>query len=694
LLNTKGLIIFSLVFGLLSFPSFSQTVEDPFPDSEKIKNQAEKVEKQQQKASGKNSENNPGIKIRKWTPLDSSSVIQLPTIRFENLNSQGFFVDKGLLQQIYKFQRNEQYELALSSMNKYIGQFGIQNFLQSEEYEIIWAYARLAEYLEKYDYAKDAYRLILKHYRGDVQEALDSYNERSKYDKDLWVKIEDYYRLVERRRAIDTLKPPSDVLINMGDDINSYHEDYAPTLAADDRHLIFTSKRVEKKPGVIGSDIYGGAKANEDLYISIMDKDDYWSPPKKLNSLNTSYNEGSAHIAKDGKTLYFSRCHDPAGYGDCDIYYATKVNDTTWAEPSNLGPGVNSYAWDSHPALSVTGDTLYFSSARRGGFGGLDLYYVVKGKDGTFGRPLNLGPVINTKGNEVSPFVHPINNTLFFSSDAQLVNFGSFDIYKSYQREHIWTEPKNVGPLVNGEGDEFYFAIDSKARILYYARSEEEGDINLDLHSFPLPMEAQPNAIVRFSGRVIEESTGEVFKGIVSVIDLEENIEVAPKRLHDNGSFEFELIDHRNYLLIIEGDNFFNIREVFYMEGDREADIPVKGVLNTITFESIDFDPSSARLKPGMENNLHLIVDFLTKHPKYFLTVTGHTDGDGDYETNMALSFNRATAIKDFILAYGGFDEARVEAYGMGSTKPLKSPELTEADKKMNRRVEFKLFIP
>ena len=163
---------------------------------------------------------------------------------------------------------------------------------------------------------------------------------------------------------------------------------------------------------------------------------------------------------------------------------------------------------------------VYFASDRKGGFGLADLYYSTKGNKEKWNRARNLGPIINTRGNEVSPFFHPMFNVLYFSSNGHLLNFGDYDIYKAYQIEGNYSEPINIGPLVNGKGTEFYFSIDQASNYIFYARSESEESMkNLDLYSFPLPMAGQPLATTRFSGK-ISMVTGEIPKNaIVSIID-------------------------------------------------------------------------------------------------------------------------------------------------------------------------------
>ncbi|MEH0156087.1 OmpA family protein [Limibacter armeniacum] len=646
-----------------------------------------------QKKKEPNPKKEVGLLLENFSPREINSVLKLPGIRFHNINKVAYYYDKKELKRIYELEKNKDWEGYLKALYQYISNFGVNNFVLQRDMDLVWRLARVSEYFDQTELTKELYRLILKHYRGDVQDALYTYDSLIKFEKPLYADLEYYYRLVEKRLQIDTLKPPKEVLTEMGSEINSHFDEYGMTIGGkNDSQLIFTSKRVVLDTSTINKDLYG-ERVIENIYSSQKNPDGTWQEAKPFDGINTQYNEGSPCISKDGKTIFFVRCHAPDGSGDCDLYTSSLQEDGTWSEATNLGPKINSYAWDSHPALNMTEDTLYFSSARKGGFGGLDIWYTTKDKKGEWEECKNVGPVINSMRNEVSPYPHAKHHLLYFSSDGQLLNFGGYDIFKSYVVEGEWTEPKNVGPLVNGEGNEFYFAIDSQSKWLFYAKSYEQDAPNMDLQSFPLPMEAKPNNLVRFSGRIIEKTTGEVFQGVVTIIDLTDGIEVAPRKIREDGSFDFELINKKKYLLVVEGDNFFRIEEMFYLDGDKEVQIPAVSINSVLTFKSIDFEKGSARLLPGMENNLHLVIDFLAERPKYRLRVTGHTDSDGDPTFNLTLSKRRAEAIRGYILSYGNFHPSRVIADGKGDTEPIIPNPVSDEEKRINRRVEFKIYF-
>lgn len=604
-------------------------------------------------------------------------------LEFKNINKIPYYYNKKALQVIKKQEEARDYKKLHHRLNQYVENFGVQNFYKDTY--LLWRLAKLEEIVGDMDRSKYLYKLVLKHHRTniDIKKIELHYDSLNVNDADYYVPLEYYYELVEYRAEVDTLLPPRGVLLNMGEAINSDLSDYGPSISLSDDVFLFTSKRNEKRNVL-------KITQNEDIFFSTK-ADDFWKEAEALNGINTSFNEGSPYLSKDGKTLYFARCNSPESYGNCDIFIAEMQPDSTWEKIRNLGPNVNSNAWDSHPSLSHSEDTLYFASDRIGGFGLSDIYFTYKDKNGEWAPAQNAGPTINTRQNDVSPFYHPKYNILYFSSNGQLLNFGAFDIYKSYKKKNFWGEPKNIGPLVNGAGNEFYFTIDSESRDLFYARSKEANMDHMDLFSFPLPMEAQPKATTQFRGTLTDSLTGKPYKGIVSIIDLDNGIEVSPKFLRPDGSYEFDLINNNNYLLIIQGDEFFRIEEVFHLKGNTEYHQTTAPVSSKLEFASIEFDNGKASLRPEMYSDLDKIADFLLDNPDFKLKISGHTDSDGNEAFNLQLSQKRAESIREYLIYFGGVDGSRIDAKGYGSSRKIVA-ETNNAQKALNRRVEFEIF--
>ena len=629
---------------------------------------------------------------------------------FNNINRKKEYFNQSEIDRIQALAYTGEHDKTIKALEKYIANFGVFNF--SMDLDLLWQLAQLYEKTDQMNKATSAYRLLLKHHpRNDQKEIAQFFKIYEHFDtltvltKDYYVPLDYYYKLVDFRKNIDTLRPPKSVLLNMGNLVNKKNvADYGPSISSSDKIMLFTRKELD--PNYFG----GRKKYNEDLFQSI-NYDGFWDEATKFPApINSKCNEGSACLSDDGKTLIFSRCiveeyrlDCSDCMGSCDLYISQKTGDSAWSKPMNLGPNVNTKSWESHPAFSKFEDTLYFVSDRPGGFGMSDIYFTVKGKGGKWTPALNMGEMINTRGNEYSPFIHKTHNVFYFSSSGQIFNFDDLenekyartvDIYRTWKENGHWLEPKNIGPLVNGPGSEFYFSIDSKAEQLYYAKTEDgkENSLVTDLFSFPVPMGAQPTATVRLSGTVLDEETGNIYQGIISVIDLENGIEVAPKRTRPDGTFEFDLIDHNNYLLIVQGDEFFRIEKLFTLDGDTEMNIEARNIRNRkLKFSSIEFENGKWDILTAMEKDLWDVINFMVDNPDFDLVIGGHTDSDGNPQGNMNLSQKRADAIKLFIETNGYVESTRITAIGFGSTKPIKQPEITKEDKAINRRVEFEI---
>lgn len=607
---------------------------------------------------------------------------QSDIFNFPNLASKTPYRDEEKLKKIKQLESSGAEEQLYTALRIYVKNFAVQNFgLQTD---MLWKLAKLSQKYGKPGESVLLYKLVLKHHQQNIntRQVQSEFDTLTRNEKDYYVPLEEYYELVEYRKEIDTLRPPHGILLKMEEWVNSEKADYGPTIGNLDYILLFTSKRNSHFAN-------SEKKYDEDLFFTKREGDQ-WGEAQSFKTINTQYNEGSACLSKDGKKLYFARCNSPDSHGNCDIFQADLKPDSTWGNVKNLGLNINSPAWDSHPSLSHSGDTLFFSSDRLGGFGMADIYYAVRNNKDEWQKAQNLGPIINTHGSEVSPFFHHRFNVLYFSSNGQPLNFGDFDIYKAYKSGNTWREPKNIGPLVNGKGSEYYFTIDSQSSRLYYARSEEEDRNNLDLHSFPVPMEAQPEAVANLKGSLVDSDTKKPLKGIVSIIDLDHGVEVAPKFLRPDGSFDFQLINKRNYLLIIQGEDFFRIEEVFFMDGDREINKETEPIESKIAFETLEFENGKADILPAMHKDLDRLANFLIDHPRLKVNISGHTDSQGKEDSNLRLSQARADAIKAYLIYQFKISAERIEAHGYGSSRPIVKEEHDD-HRKLNRRVEFEI---
>ena len=610
------------------------------------------------------------------------STIADETPFFSEINKEKYYYNRKALKKVYKYEKERNWEKLLKALREYVSHFGIMNF-QTDTY-LLWKLAKTIELTKGLEAAKPVYRIVLRHHHDDIDlfEIEFYHNILSEEEIKRYVPLSYYYHLVEYRKYVDSIQVPRGKYVNMGATINSEEADYAPNLNSAGDVLFFTSRRNKPKKNDIAE------FSNEDIFHATH-QDGAWGQCKMLEKISTKeFNEGSVCVNQSFDTLYFSRCDAPDGYGDCDLHSAT-LKKEGWGDIRNMGSNVNSPAWDSHPSLSREGDTLYFASDRQGGFGLSDIYFTYKNRKGIWQPVRNAGPIINTRNNEVSPFLHQEEKVLYFSSNGQLYNFGGFDIFKSVYEDDRWTDPLNIGPLVNGIGNEHYFTIAPNAGFIYYAKSNDTTMAKQDLYSFPLPMGAHPEATVRFSGSLKDEKTLTPMRGIVSIIDLKNGVEVAPKFLKEDGSFSFNLIDQNNYLLVLEGDEFLRIEEIFYLSGATQLDKKTTPISRKIEFSSVEFETGEDEVTESMHQELGKVIIFLQEYPYFHLDVSGHTDSAGNAAVNIDLSKRRAKNIAHYLIEEGNINPKRISYEGHGNTRPIIKEERTEEDRATNRRVEF-----
>lgn len=620
---------------------------------------------------------------------DESVTEKTSSLEFPNLFKPGFYYDKKQFKRIKKAEKSKDYEYLLELLTEYVRNFKIENFRKQSDY--LWKLGLLEESVAKdTNLALEYFKLAIKNTSRYDNKVLQHYDSL-KYDtKSDWVDLGFYYKLIEVKSRVDTLKPDLGIIMNMGEKVNSEFPDYAPVMHPSNQVMIFTSRRGDNA-------LIGGANytQNEDLYYiekNIFTKK--WNNAVKFSDeINSQFNEGSACLSEDGQTLFFTRCNAPDGMGICDIYTAEYYKGK-WVNVQNLGPNVNSEMWDSHPNITPDGKILFFSSNRDGGFGKCDLYMCKKLADGSWTKAKNLGPIINTNEDELTPFYVNINQTLYFSSAGHVLNFGHYDIFKTRWLNHNWEEPKNLGPLINSGGAEHYFSIDGKGEIIFYSVAQYSKPNDFDLYSFTLPMEARPDAITKLSGYLIDTASGKPIHGVVTVKDLEDGIEIIPKIINPKtGYFEFYLVPGKKYELTIHSTNIFKIKKTFVLEKDTSFKIFTSPIRKrkSIVFENVQFEESSFLLSLDAKKSIKYLTQFMLEHPNFLLNIHGHTDSDGDAKKNQELSYNRALEIKKFI-AQSGINPNRVQAIGHGEDVPI-VPNDTEENKKINRRVEFELIL-
>jgi outer membrane protein OmpA-like peptidoglycan-associated protein len=398
-------------------------------------------------------------------------------------------------------------------------------------------------------------------------------------------------------------------------------------------------------------------------------------------------NEGGATISKDNRYIFFTRNDN----GNFDLYYSELIKGN-WGEIINLGENVNDKKqWDAQPSLASDGKTLYFATYRDSVFGTSDIYKTVR-NNGKFSVAVPLS--FNTNGNEKSPFIHPDNKTIYFSSDS-LPGMGGFDIYMSKKDEdNKWGTPVNLGYPINTEADEVGFFVSTDGHKGYFASNKLSGSGGYDIYSFDLPDDKKPEKVLFVKGQV---------KGDDEDIPLAAKIELrnlTTSEVFDvdydslTGNYASVVLFDADYIMTVKKEGYAYNSEYFSksdstIQGVVTSDMDVKKMeigtaykLNNILFET-----NSSKLNRSSENIIRDFYGFLKENPKVSVSIHGHTDTEGDAASNMKLSNDRAKAVYDFLIK-SGIDQGRLSYKGFGQTKPL-TENATEEGRAQNRRTEF-----
>ncbi len=455
-------------------------------------------------------------------------------------------------------------------------------------------------------------------------------------------------------------------------------DDFAPAFG-DHREssIIFTSSRDgtlndEKDPWT--------GKNYTNLFISYQDRRGDWSEPELLDEgpVNTGFNEGTPSLNHDKTTLYFTRCVTEEGAElGCRIYKSRREGNK-WGDPRALELVSDSTISVGHPAISPDELKLYFVSDMPGGVGEKDIWVAERSSVGEeFGRPVNLGSVINTKGNEMFPYIRN-DGVLFFSSDGH-PGMGGLDIFKSEKNNGSWSEPQNLGYPVNSSRDDFGIVFKNDQIKGYFSsnRAGRRGDQIYSLYVPPLEFSLK--------GTVRDDSTKWVLPGAtVQLLGSEGTIDAV--ETDEDGEYYFDesiVKPDKTYEILVSYDDYFSeSRKESTKEMERSREFVHDFYLQQITDAPVElpeilYDFDSWELKPQFQDSLTGLVETLNDNPNIVIELASHTDSRGPHAHNDTLSQRRAQAVVDFLVERGIHPD-RLKAKGYGKREPRKIRETIE----------------
>jgi outer membrane protein OmpA-like peptidoglycan-associated protein len=466
--------------------------------------------------------------------------------------------------------------------------------------------------------------------------------------------------------------------------VSTHDPEYLAVISPDQDFCFFTRRFDEIRRGSLTP------QSVEKFMVSRKQPDggyDKGEPMPSPFNLSATNNEGGATVSKDNRFIYFTRNEN----GNFDIFYSEMIKGK-WSEITSLGSQVNDpRQWDSQPSLSSDGKTLYFASYRDSVNGTSDIF-VTKKVNGTFGKPERLS--FCTNGNEKSPYIHPDNITLYFSSDS-LPGMGGFDIYMVKKDVNgKWGKPVNLGYPINTEADEVGFFVSTDGQKGFFASNSIKGAGGYDIYSFDLPEGKKPEKVLFVKGQLKNDQDSVPLAAKIELRNVITSEIIDVDYDTTTGNYSSVVLFDADYIMTVKKEGYAYNSQYF-----SEEDTTIKGVVSNdmevrkievgqaYNLNDIRFETNSSALNKGSKVVIQDFAAFLKENPKVTVAIHGHTDSEGDPAMNMKLSADRAKAVYDQLVA-NGILSSRLQHKGFGQTKPVSSNETSEGRAK-NRRTEF-----
>jgi len=464
------------------------------------------------------------------------------------------------------------------------------------------------------------------------------------------------------------LENPTRFIVQNEKRLNSSANDFSPFyVAGRDNEVIFSTNRDEvsgrKKSKITGF-------KNGDLFVSRFEKQkSRWEKPHSIDTemlVNTNEDEGAGSLTQKGDELFFTRCPYEKGKANGAIILKSAANSGVWTEPISLGIFGDTLI-AAQPAISPDGNRLIFVSDKMGGYGGKDLWFVER-SGGSWGKPKNMGEMINTPGDELFPYIRS-RNEIYFSTNFR-PGLGGLDIFKATKDEdNIW-QVENMGSPINSSADDFgiVFAKDEE-RIHGMFSSNRKGSRLDDIWSFMLP----PKIFEVVGELVNKNSEKKVGNAYVRVIGTDGTM---LKVRSDDGTFKFKLHPETEYIFAAFKPGFLNSKFTASTIGLEESKtfkvrFELTPIDAPIQVDNIFYDLGKWELLPASISALDSLVEILSQNPTITIELGAHTDARGNAEFNSELSQKRAQSVVDYLIAAGVSFE-RLVAKGYGETAPKK----------------------
>lgn len=555
----------------------------------------------------------------------------------------------------------------------------------STEASLPYYYARALKSNEQYDEAEKILTEYVSKPTGDRR-----FKELAQFE-------------LENVRHIETLEAETNFYrVKNLEALNTPRAEYSPVYKSG--LLYFTSNRNSERiyiaTGTPFTDIYSVATKGANVEMNTL---------KMLDPIinHDDTNEGSIAISSDGTSIIFAKGNNGKATGNTEVnLYFTRYRNGNWSDPRPISIN-DPNAWDSTPSLSPDGGTLYFSSTREGGYGGADIYSAKLNRRGRWVDIKNLGPHINTPGDEVFPFISE-DGRLYFSSDGH-AGFGNLDLFVA-TRESGSIRIENLGLPMNSHSDDFgFYQFDLTRGFFTSNRPGGKGDDDIYTFVNDDPDLKIINYFLEGVTVTTDDGGNEIILPNTKVILRADDGEVVEEAFTgEDGAFKFRVYSEEHYNLVGEKTDYFTTRKEFSTKGKSIDRSQLKDFITNVSFESkimmdrivlekaivlnnIYYDLDKANIRADAALALDSLVGIMEDNPDIYIELGSHTDARADDNYNMDLSKRRAISAVQYIIKNGIAPE-RITAKGYGETALLVKNATTEEEHQRNRRTEFKVL--
>lgn len=574
-----------------------------------------------------------------------------------------------------QFQRGEYYDASVTYKKVYNKlrkkeerpQRGEVAFKMGRCYRLLNMSARASAAFQnalRYEYPDSTTHFMLAqalHADGKYAAALRSYDKYLEFcpDDSLAINCAEGCRTAQEIRARG-----SRYVVKQAKLFNSRRADFCPMYLGADCDQIYYTSTTEKATGDKKSEITG--MKNADVFFSKKNEKGEWERPEPVEGeLNTEFDEGIVAFSPDAQTMYLTKARRELNAPTSVEIYTSTRSDAKWSAPVKFEITADTLSTFGHPAVSPDGEYLYFVSDMPGGYGGKDIWRIsLKERQGSL---VNLGPDINTEGNDDFPYVRS-DGSLYFSSDGH-PGMGGLDIFRATavgDPADLRWEVENMGFPINSAGDDFGITF-GKGEDGFFSSNRGDARGYDHIYSF----EYDPVRIT-IDGLVMDKDEEPVKNAIIRIVgnDGSNQKEVA----RNDGSFSFALQRGVKYVMLAGAKGYLNQKQEFASDSTMEdANYWVEFILPSISkpsvVENIFYDYDKADLRPESKTALNELIAVLHDNPNVTIEMASHTDRWGSDAYNINLSERRAKSVVDYLVE-NGISRDRLQPHGYGKSRP------------------------